>query len=136
MRVVLDTNVFVSAVLGGKLTPLLDHWRLGHFVLIATDEIVREYHDVLRRPKFDLPSSVVEDIIGFVFRRAEFIVPTEKVIVIQEDPKDNCFLEAAIAGAVDTIVSGDRHLLNLKAFRNIPIIAASTFLDRSSKRHA
>ena len=43
MRVVVDTNVFVSAVLGYALQPLFDHWRAGTFVLVVSDEIVREY---------------------------------------------------------------------------------------------
>jgi predicted nucleic acid-binding protein len=52
MRVVIDTNVMVSAVLGGSVGAVLDHWRLGRFTLVVTDAIVREYLEVLRRPKF------------------------------------------------------------------------------------
>ncbi len=52
MRVVLDTNVFVSAILGGKLGIILDEWRADQFTLLVSEAIVREYLDVIHRPKF------------------------------------------------------------------------------------
>ena len=55
MRVVLDTNIFISAILGGRLGIIIDEWRAGKFKLIITDEIAREYLDVINRPKFKIP---------------------------------------------------------------------------------
>lgn len=130
IRVVVDTNVFISAVLGGALGNMIDHWRAGDFTLLVTDAIVREYLTVLRRPKFALPSDVVDSIIGYVFHKAEFVTPTEQLRVIEADPHDNMFLEAAIAGNATWIVSGDRHLLDLGNYRHIPIITAREFLNR------
>ena len=52
MRVVLDTNIFISAVLGGRLGVIVDEWKAGKFKLIITDAIAREYLDVINRPKF------------------------------------------------------------------------------------
>ena len=130
MRVVIDTNVFVSAVLGGKLVAVFEAWRARRFTLIVSDEIVHEYHQVLCRPKFGLPVSVVDDIIGYVLRRAEFAVTAESLQVIEADPTDNRFLEAALAGEASLVVSGDRHLLHLRMYRDIPIITARAFLDR------
>jgi len=117
-------------VLGGVLAAVIEHWRAGHFVLLVTDEIVHEYLVVLRRPKFALPVEVVDDIIGYVLHKAEFVTPSEHLRVIQVDPSDNKFLEAAIAGSADLIVSGDRHLLQFGAYRHIPIITAREFLAR------
>ena len=130
MRVVIDTNVFVSSVLGGALAEILNRWRAGQFTLIVTDEIVREYLEVLRRPKFALPVDVVDTIIGYVFHRAEFVIPAEPLAVVSADPKDDKFLEAAVAGEADLIVSGDRHLLDLLAFRQASIVTARDFLER------
>jgi len=130
MRVVIDTNVMVSGVLGGSVGAVLDHWRLGRFTLVVTDAIVGEYLEVLRRPKFALPPDVVDTIIGYVFHKAEFVYPSERVAVITADPKDNQFLEAAVAGNADSIVSGDQHLLSLGSFRGTPIITARGFLER------
>jgi len=130
MRAVIDTNVLVSAVLGGTLAEVFDHWRAGQFTWVVSDDIMREYLDVLRRPKFALPADVVDTIIGYLFHQAEFAIPAELLRVIAADPKDDKFLEAAVAGRADVIVSGDQHLLALKAYREIPIIAAREFLDR------
>ncbi len=130
MRIVLDTNVFLSAALGGALRAVIDHWRAGHFTLVVTDQIVGEYLSVLRRPKFGLPNEVVDDLIGYVFRKAEFVVSVERLRVIQADPADDKFLEAAVAGQAAFIVSGDQHLLNLQTYRGISIITPRELLDR------
>ena len=130
MPVVLDTNVFVSAVLGGTLEAVIDHWRAGRFTLVVTDEVVGEYLAVLRRPKFGLLPDVIDDVIGYVFRRAEFVTPVERLRVVESDPKDDKFLEAAVAGEAALIVSGDRHLSSLGAYRGIPIVSPREFLDR------
>lgn len=131
-RVVLDTNVFVSAVLGGRLAAVIDHWRAGRLTLVVTDEIVGEYLSVLRRPKFGLPDDLIDDVMGYLFRHAEFVTPAERLQVVQADPADDRFLEAAIAGEAAWIVSGDRHLLSLGAYRGIPIITPHDLLERLS----
>lgn len=128
-RVVLDTNVLVSAVLGGRTAPVLAHWRAGLFTLVVTDAIVREYLTVLRRPKFGLPAEVVDDIAGYVFRKAEFVTPMEPLTVIVADPTDDRFLEAAVAGEAEIIVSGNIHLLDLKTFRQVSIVTVREFLS-------
>lgn len=132
-RVVLDTNVFVSAVLGGALGELIDGWRAGKFTLVVSDEIVREYFEVLRRPNFGLSTEDVEAIVKYVFRMGEFVTVNEKIDIIQVDPKDNIFLEAAIAGNADCIISGDGHLLEQKEFRGIPILTARQYLEQINR---
>jgi hypothetical protein len=130
MRVVIDTNVLLSAVLGGTLKAILDHWQNERFVLVVTDEIVREYLDVLQRPKFGLRGDVIDNIATFIFQFAEFVVPIEHVQVVKSDPKDNKFLDAALVGDVEYLVSGDKHLLNLKEYAGVPIITPREFLKR------
>ena len=129
-RVVLDTNVFVSAALGGTLKILISHWRAGRFTLVVTDEVAGEYLAVLRRPKFGLPTDLIDDLVGYVFRKAEFVTPVERLRVVEADPQDDKFLEAAVAGEAALVVSGDRHLLSLGAYRGIPIVSPREFLDR------
>ena len=130
MRVVIDTNVILSAVLGGTLKAILDHWQNEKFVLVVTDEIVREYLDVLQRSKFGLRGDVIDNIATFIFQFADFVVPTEHVKVIQADPKDDKFLDAVTVGKVDFLVSGDKHLLGLKEYAGVPIITPREFLKR------
>ena len=127
-RVLLDTNILVSMALGGEVGKINDAWKAENFLLIVSDEIVSEYLEVLQRPKLHLKSRTIAVIIGRVYRKAEFVVPMERMPNIQPDPKDDKFLEAAIAGKVDFIVSGDQHLLDLKEFRSIPILTGREFL--------
>ena len=71
----------------------------------------------------------LEDFAALTLSHAEFVMPEEHISVIQADPTDNKFIEAAIAGQVDLIVSGDKHLLELKEYKSIPFITAREFLD-------
>ncbi|MEW5871084.1 MAG: putative toxin-antitoxin system toxin component, PIN family [Chloroflexota bacterium] len=129
-RVILDTNVFVSAVLGHQVRPILVAWYNERFTLLISPVILSEYLQVLSRPKFALPAEVLESITAYLFRKAEFVQPLEKFQVIQKDPSDNIFLEAAVAGQADWIISGDKqHLLALKEFRQIPIVSPRQFID-------
>jgi putative PIN family toxin of toxin-antitoxin system len=129
MRVVLDTNVLLSAVLGRALLPILEAWIAGRFVLVVSNAIVREYVAVLSRPKFGLPTSVIDSIVSYVLQRAQFVTPNVAGGIIERDPSDDKFLQAAAAGDATCIVSGDRHLLERGHYQNIPIISARAFLD-------
>jgi uncharacterized protein len=129
-RVVLDTNILISSALGGALVSVLEDWIEGKFAVIVTTEVVAEYFEVLNRPKFGLKQETIDRIARYIYRFSEFVVPEEQIQFVQNDPKDDKFLEAAVAGEVDFIVSGDRHLLELKKFRSIPILSGSEFLER------
>ncbi|MBL8100504.1 MAG: putative toxin-antitoxin system toxin component, PIN family [Anaerolineales bacterium] len=128
-RVVLDTNILISSVLGGALVLVLEKWDKENFTVIVTTDIVSEYFEVLNRPKFELTQETIDKITRYIYQFSEFVVPEEKIHFIKDDPKDDKFLEAAIAGKVDYIVSGDKHLLDLKEFRSIPILSGREFLD-------
>ena len=108
MKAILDTNIFVSAVLGGRLSMVLDLWRAERKALGVSDEIVQEYIEVLRRPKFKLSADQVDAIAAFVLLRAEFVAPAKLATAIMAaDPDDDLFLFAAEAGSADYLVSGD-----------------------------
>ena len=129
MRAVVDTNVIVSAVLGGQLEEVLARWRAGEFTLIVSDAIASEYLEVLRRPKFGLPAEVIDNIGAYLFQHAEFVTPSESIQAVPDDPKDDKFIEAAVAGNAAVIVSGDQHLLQLGVYRGLPILTARAFLE-------
>lgn len=130
MRVVIDANIMVSAYLGGALKAIIVSWKSGKFTLVVSDAISDEYHDVLRRPKFQIEQTELDDFFALLLDKAEFVIPVETINVITDDPSDNKFIEAAIAGKAKLIVSGDNHLLELKSFRDIPIITAKEFIKR------
>jgi len=128
MRVVLDTNIFISALLGGILGEIVDKWKAGKFTLIITDAIAREYLDVINRSKFNFSEDEIIATTHYLLQSAEFITPQEEITVIVIDPTDNKFLEAAVTGKVNFIVSGDSHLLELKVYQGIAIITAREFI--------
>jgi uncharacterized protein len=128
MRVVLDTNICISSVLGGKLKVIIDEWKAGKFKLIVSEAIAREYLDVINRPKFKIPQIEIVTVTEYLLQHAEFVTPDEQIVVVVADPTDNKFLEAAVVGKVNYIVSGDAHLLELGSFREIPIIKAVDFI--------
>jgi uncharacterized protein len=128
-RVVLDTNIIVSSALGGALELILDKWAEDVFTLIVTSDILAEYFEVINRPKFKLKQATIDRIIRYCYQFAEFVVSEEHIQFIEADPKDDKFLEAAIAGDAEFIVSGDTHLLEHKKFRSVPILTAREFLD-------
>jgi len=129
MRVVLDTNIIVSAYLGGALEGIIVAWKSGEFTLVVSKEIAEEYLDVLRRPKLKIEKTEIDDFAALLLDRAEFVIPLEALDVIANDPSDNKFLEAAVAGNAKFIVSGDGHLLELESFRKVVIISARQFVD-------
>jgi hypothetical protein len=130
MRVVLDTNILVSAVLGGALKIIVDEWKSGKFTLILSDAIAREYLEVINRPKLRIAADEIATTTEYLLKTAEFVTPQETVSVIEADPSDNKFLEAALEGKAIYVVSGDSHLLELKSFREIQIISAREFITR------
>lgn len=76
-RVVLDTNVFVSSVLGKRLEIILNSWKMHKFTLIVSNEILDEYLEVMARPKFHWPQQVITEISAFLFAYAEFVIPAK-----------------------------------------------------------
>ena len=129
-RVVLDTNIVISALLfRGEVSRLHMLWKKKAFAIVASREIVDEYVRVLAYPKFDLTENEIEAIV-----REEllpFIQPVSaagKSSRASADPDDNKFLACAEAAKADFIVSGDAHLLKLKQHNRCPIITAERFL--------
>lgn len=130
MKIVLDTNVLISALLGGRSQRVLALWRAEEFEVIVNTEILAEYLAIVRRPKFKLSSARIDDISRFLLRQSTSVTPNHPKVQIAADPKDDRFLDAALAGRADLIVSGDHHLLDLHPFCGIPIITVRDFLAR------
>ncbi|GAV24199.1 nucleotide-binding protein [Carboxydothermus islandicus] len=135
MRAVVDTNVFISGLLKRNTYPakVLDAWVFNRFYPLVSKEIVGEYSRVLVRDKFKILGSVdkrLKIIQKFVeLPWVYFVYPLEKIEIIDNDPADNRVLECAEAGEADFIVTGDQHLLELKAYKNIKIVTPEEFIE-------
>jgi putative PIN family toxin of toxin-antitoxin system len=88
-----------------------------------------EYVDVLSRPKFNLPAWVVAELLGYIRARAEWVEPRGEIEPVARDPSDDKFLEAAVTGQADWLVSGDYDLLDMEEYEGIAIIPPHEFLD-------
>jgi len=141
MKVVLDTNVFVSAIFWkGSPHEILKLAENEHVVLAVSQETLNELFGVLARKKFDRyfqeakidRKKVSEHILSLV----ELFSPKQKVSIITEDPSDNQFLACALAARTSFVISGDRHLLRIKEFHNIPIVTPKQFLIGIKKKKA
>lgn len=134
-RVVLDTNVFVSGFIFQKsLYKIVKAWHEVQFVWVLSPEIVKEYLAVISRPKFKQSNekiNAISTVMNYMILDGsiEQVIPKIKINIIKEDPGDNIFLECAVEGKADYIVSGDRHLLNLKSYKDIYIFTPSEFLQ-------
>jgi uncharacterized protein len=130
MRVVLDTNVLISALLfGGIPREILHGCVQGEPPLVISDAILDELQGVLRRKRFGLAADRVRAIVYEMSTIGDVVTTTSRVKVISEDPSDNAVLECALDGKADHIVSGDGHLLELGDYRGIEIIDPRRYAD-------
>lgn len=130
MLAVIDTNVFVSGLLGsGICRQIFLAFKDNKFNLLTSEVLFDELVYVLKRPKFHLliDSKGKEDLLSFI-RYTAIFVSLKKKIKICRDAKDNMVIECAFEGKSDYIVSGDKDLLTLTRFHNIPIISPKEFL--------
>ena len=137
IKVVLDTNIFVSSLLSGTGRPstVIDAWRVGQYLLVTSPPIISEIERVLKAPsiskKYGLTLDRIERLILLIEKDAIHVPGlSDAAGVIPEDPTDEMFLSAALDAKADCIVSGDRHLLDLGEYRGIPILTAHQFLQR------
>ena len=131
LRVVIDTNVFISAVLFGKeAEKILLLWQKKRITFLVSKQIVSEYIKVLSYPKFRLTKKEIKQLLeGEFFPFIEPIKVRTKVDFIKSDPADNRFLALALDGEAQYIISGDRHLLDLGEWRRINIVTIKEFLQ-------
>jgi putative PIN family toxin of toxin-antitoxin system len=126
-RIVLDTNIYVSALrYGGKPKQVLDHALFGEFTLLISEPLKMELERILRDRFSNTPREILATA-AFLWSRAEWVVPSQ-LLDLCPDETDNRVLECAIEGKAGFIVSGDKHLLNMLPIEGIAILSPSLFL--------
>lgn len=134
IRVVLDANQFVSALLkpASNSAEILSLIKKDRIKLVLSNAIISEITSVLLYPKImKRHHKSPEFIAAFIKKLHSVAILTEgklKVEVITDDPSDNKYLECAIEGKADFIVSGDHHLKEVKSFKGIRILDPAMFL--------
>lgn len=133
MKAVLDTNVLISSVIStGVPHEVVVNGFEGEYELVVSVETLTELRETLLKypERFQMDEEEVQQEVETIRYFAEFVDPEEDIHAVDDDPDDDKFLEAAVAGNVDYIVSGDGHLLDLDVFRAIPIVEPRTFYER------
>ncbi|MDV3002889.1 MAG: hypothetical protein N5P05_004544 (plasmid) [Chroococcopsis gigantea SAG 12.99] len=132
-RFVLDTNIIISAVLrpGNKPDLALKKAQEDGTILMSPSTWL-ELENVLARPKFERYITLDErqEFLGNFSETVELIVDVTEVIEECRDPKDNKYLELAVSGGAECILTGDEDLLVLHPFRGIDILTVQEFLSK------
>jgi putative PIN family toxin of toxin-antitoxin system len=130
MRVVLDSNIYVSALTspGGTADAALDAILSGRATALLSEPLLGEILRVLGR-KFSMDREELARTALFLGELAEHVAPRRRITVLADDP-DNRVLECAIAGRADVIVTGDRAMLKLHRFEGIELLTLRAFLAR------
>lgn len=132
MRILIDTNVLLSAALRDRLPERVvlyiasrDDWRW-----LVTPKIMEEYTQVLRRPKFALPPEALAHWDALLHMRTINVSDVPVSVDFPRDPKDVPFLAAALAAEASYLITGDRALLSLKTTGNTQIVTVGSFAAR------
>jgi putative PIN family toxin of toxin-antitoxin system len=134
MRVVLDANVSVSAALKPHSKPaqIIDLVKEGEIALVLSHAILEEIKKVFRYPKIRkelrIAASEIDEALAKIAQVAILTPGKMQISAVKDDPEDNRYLECAVEGRADFIISGDKHLLNLKTYQDIKIVTPAEFL--------
>ena len=134
IRAVLDANVFISAILSAKGNPakIFGAWKNDEFQLILSAAILGEIARVLQYPKIAKrhrwSQEEIKIFIDDLARLATLTPGKLRLQVIEEDPADNAYVECAVEGEAEYIVSGDKHLLDLGSYASVTIVTPRAFL--------
>ena len=127
--VVLDTNVYLSGIIfGGNSGHLLDLAIEGKLTIISSAAILLEISDKLKN-KFHWNKEQIIVTIKSIAKLSEVVTPKKKLQIVKKDKDDNKIIEAAYESDSDFIITGDKHLLEIKKYQNIHIISPSQFLS-------
>jgi putative PIN family toxin of toxin-antitoxin system len=134
MRIVLDANVLVSALISSKGAPakIVAYWQEDKLEVAISPPILNELDRVLHYPKlqerYRVSEQRIRHFLHLLARQAVAAAPSQQLTVIEVDPTDNRYLECALAAEAEVIVSGDRHLLALGEYEGIQILSPAGFL--------
>lgn len=133
MRLLLDTNILISAILfGGVPRQLLEAALTGDLDLITSQPLLAELERVLTR-KFEFPSSMTASIRAEVEALSQLVEPVQ-IKRVTPTVADDIVLATAVAGGAEVLVTGDKELLEMESYEGIPIQSARELVDRLEER--
>ena len=133
-RVVIDTNVLISALINSGKSRKLVLKLLEEHTVILSSQILAELADVISRDKFSVTSSQVDRFISILVKKATIVSVHSIPKVILEDPDDDVVLSTAFMGKAEYIVSGDKHLLKIAYYKKTQIVSVNHFIQIIANR--
>jgi putative PIN family toxin of toxin-antitoxin system len=134
IKVVVDTNVFISSFFGGNPRKIIDHWKSGEVTLCLSKPIIDEYIEVLRRLELQNEKEI-DELLGLFAHgfNVVFTAKTPELHIVEKDPDDNMFIECAVALKAEFVISGDKALKEIKDYMNIKIVSPREFRIKFTK---
>ncbi|MBN1832446.1 MAG: putative toxin-antitoxin system toxin component, PIN family [Deltaproteobacteria bacterium] len=129
MKVIMETNIFVSSFFGGNPRKIIDLWKKGNISLCLSKDILEEYIDVLQRVGLK-EEDEIEELLSLFAKGVNIIFTTKtpKIKVIKNDPDDDKFIECAVALKAEIIITGDKALRKIGEYMGIEILSPQEFL--------
>ena len=129
MKLVLDSNIFISAFYwGGKPQKILDRIVLGLDELYITNAILDEITEVMLRPNFKTPPQIIDAYIKAIEKTGKKIFTSGEITGICRDKDDDAIIECGILSSADYLITGDNDLLVLEKYQGIKILSANEYL--------
>ncbi len=130
IKVVLDNNVFISALFWkGAPYQIFRKILEGAILNSVSPQILKELKERLLE-KFKLPPEKVKEFLEIIIFNSQIVYPKKKVNIVKKDPSDNKIIECALESKASFVISGDRHLLEIKEYKRIKIISPKEFLSK------
>ncbi len=130
MKVVIDTNVFISSFFGGKPKEIIALWHHGKIIICVSQPIIDEYIEVLKRLGLQNEKELEELLNLFASSfNLIFTAKPPELSIIKTDPDDNKFIECAVGTGSKFIISGDKHLLEIERYIDIAIMNPNSFWE-------
>lgn len=131
MRVVIDTNVIMSAIFfGGVPFEVLNAWHDGEFELVVSEAVMAEYREIAGRMKSKFPLINPEGWLSYVEGHATMVQAVPLAAQVCEDADDDVFLACAVSADAKVVCSGDGHLLACNGWQGIEVLTPRVFCDR------
>ena len=129
MKVVIDTNIFVSSFFGGNPKRIIDLWKNEEIVLCLSKDLLDEYIDVLQRVGLQ-DENEIEELLSLFAKGFNilFTTKTPKIRAVKDDPADDKFIECAVALKAEAIITGDKALRAMGEYMGIKILTPQQFL--------
>jgi putative PIN family toxin of toxin-antitoxin system len=129
MKVVVDTNIFISSFFGGNPKKIIDLWKKGEISLCLSKDILDEYIEVLQRIGLG-DEREIEELLSLFAKGVNiiFTTKTREIKAVKNDPDDDKFIECAVALKAEVIVTGDKALKAMNEYMGIKILTPQQFL--------